>query len=45
MKCGISAERYAKNYIRKDQLKRFVKLGVVTKAQYKELTGEAYKAD
>lgn len=36
--------RYEKGYIRNDQLKRFVKLGLVTKAQYKELTGEAYKA-
>lgn len=36
--------RYEKGYIRNDQLKRFVKLGLVTKAQYKELTGEVYKA-
>ena len=45
MEFEIIAERYAKNYIRKDQLKRFVKLGVITKAQYKELTCEAYKTD
>ena len=44
MKFEIIAQRYAKGYIRVDQLKRFVKLGVVTKAQYKQLTGETYKA-
>lgn len=33
--------RYEKNWCRKDQLKRFVELGAITKEDYKKITGEA----
>ena len=35
-------DRYSKGYITIAQLKRYVKLGVVTEEQFKELTGEEY---
>lgn len=36
-------ERYDKGYIRNDQLKRYVDLGVITADEYKEITGEDYE--
>lgn len=33
-------ERYQKGYVRKDQLKRYVELGVITPMQYKEICGD-----
>ena len=35
-------ERYDKGYIRIDQLKRYVELGVITPEQYKEICGKDY---
>lgn len=35
-------ERYAKNWVRKDQLRRYVELGVITPAEYELITGEPY---
>lgn len=35
-------ERYEKHYIRIDQLKKYVTLGVITVAQYEEISGEIY---
>ena len=32
--------RYDKGYIRLDQLKRYVELGVITTEQYKEICGK-----
>lgn len=37
-------ERWEQGYIRIDQLKKFVELGVITAEQYKELTGDDYIA-
>ena len=34
--------RYEKNFVRKDQLKRYVELGKITAAEYQVITGEAY---
>ncbi|WP_313429711.1 XkdX family protein [Siminovitchia terrae] len=36
-------ERFEKNWCRKDQLQRFVQLGAINTAQYKEITGEPYE--
>ncbi|WP_121605509.1 XkdX family protein [Virgibacillus sp. Bac332] len=38
-------ERYAKNWCRKDQLKRFVELEAITEAEYALITGEPYSTD
>jgi len=35
--------RYEKNWCRKDQLKRFVELGAITKEDYKNITGEVFE--
>ena len=35
-------ERYDKGYIRIDQLRRYVELGVITPEQYKEICGKDY---
>lgn len=37
------AERYARGGCTKAQLKRLVQLGVLTEAEYEEITGEAYE--
>ncbi|MBE1554816.1 XkdX family protein [Sporosarcina limicola] len=37
--------RYHKNWCRKDQLARFVKLGAITPEEYKEIANEAYSAE
>ena len=39
------ASRFGKGYITVEQLKRYVKLGVVTAEQFKELSGEDYPAE
>lgn len=36
--------RYEKNWCRKDQLQRFVQLGVITEQEYEDITGEPYEA-
>lgn len=38
-------QRYDKGYIRKDQLARYVELGVISGEQYKLICGEDYIAD
>ena len=37
--------RYDKGYIRIDQLKRYVELGVITSKQYETICGKEYVAD
>lgn len=37
--------RYEKNWCRKDQLQRYVQLGVITEQEYEEITGEAYEGN
>ncbi len=32
--------RYEKNFVRKDQLQRYVSLGKITAEEYKQITGE-----
>lgn len=39
----ILKERYEKEWCRKDQLKQYVGLGVITAEEYEEITGEAYE--
>ena len=36
-------ERYMKSYCTKEQLARYVALGAITPAEYKEITGEDYE--
>jgi len=38
----VLKNRYNKNWCRKDQLKRFVELGVITELEYEEITQESY---
>jgi len=35
-------ERYEKEWCRKDQLRQYVGLGVITEDEFEEITGEAY---
>ncbi len=35
--------RYEKGYIRKDQLKRYVELQVITEDEYEQICGEKYE--
>lgn len=37
--------RYDKSYIRIDQLKRYVELGIITQEQYETICGKEYVAD
>lgn len=37
--------RYDKGYIRIDQLKKYVELGVITPKQYETICGKEYVAD
>lgn len=37
--------RYDKGYIRTDQLKKYVELGVITAEQYEAICGEEYAAE
>lgn len=37
--------RYNKGYIRIDQLKRYVELGVITKEQFAEICGRDYQSE
>lgn len=37
--------RYQKGYIRIDQLKRYVELGVITPEQYREICGKEVEGD
>jgi uncharacterized XkdX family phage protein len=39
----ILKDRYEKEWCRKDQLRQYVALGVITPAEYEEITGEAYE--
>jgi len=34
--------RYLKGYIRRDQLKRYVTLGIISTEQYEEICGERF---
>lgn len=38
----ILKERYEKEWCRKDQLKRYVELGVISDDEYETITGEVY---
>ncbi len=33
-------KRYEKNFVRKDQLQKYVEFGKITAEEYKEITGE-----
>ena len=35
--------RYAKGYVTKEQLHRYVELGAITPEEYEEITGEVYE--
>lgn len=37
---NILKEKYGMNFVRKDQLAKYVALGKITAAEYKEITGE-----
>ena len=39
----ILKQRYERNFVRKDQLQRYVKLGKITQEQYLEIVGENQK--
>lgn len=34
--------RYEKEWVRKDQLRRYVELGIITEAEYEDICGEPY---
>lgn len=35
--------RYFKGYVRRDQLKRYVALGIISQQQYEEICGEKFE--
>ena len=36
----ILKQRYERNFVRKDQLQRYVTLGIITQQQYLDIVGE-----
>ena len=43
MMFGVLKERYEKNFVRKDQLQQYVKLGKLYDWEHQEITGESYQ--
>ena len=41
----ILKQRYERNFVRKDQLQRYVTLGKITQEQYLEIVGEKQKTE
>ncbi|NDO45958.1 XkdX family protein [Clostridium sp. MD294] len=41
----ILKQRYKKNFVRKDQLQKYVILGKITQEQYFDITGEKQKSE
>ncbi len=41
----ILKQRYERNFVRKDQLQRYVTLGKITQEQYFDITGEKQETE